>query len=301
MQRKMSLIVSLAMAEILLFSGVSLAGLCSDLGKDAGCVRSVDIKNEHVRDPDIKPDTITGAKIKDGTIRGRDLADEAVNSAKLSEDIILGDSGNNGSLVVRASNLRNYLAASGTTTNGGVVVGQSGGTGMDVDFYVYDPTEVDTAAHIDASEARLILGSGTGADPGDDGNITLEDGEGNNSIELDGDTGTVQNNLLVGNGLVKAWARINADGTVLTCWRCNNAPAATQRISNPGVYEVSFSPLATDIQSRPRLAVLDSHSTNTTGGEINLANRSADNTSVWVGTRDSNGAFANRAFTLIIF
>ncbi len=88
MQRKFVLVAVLAMAGNLLFCGVSLAGLCSDLGKDAGCVRSVDIKNQTVRAAEILPNAISGYKIKDGSIRARDLADGSVTAAKIKDGSI---------------------------------------------------------------------------------------------------------------------------------------------------------------------------------------------------------------------
>ena len=59
------------------------------------------------------------------------------------------------------------------------------------------------------------------------------------------------------NGLVKAWAQIDADGTIIACWRCNTDPAETRRTSTAGHYEVDFTPLATDITGRPRSVALD--------------------------------------------
>ena len=73
------------------------------------------------------------------------------------------------------------------------------------------------------------------------------------------------------NGLVKAWAQITADGTIVACWRCNTDTAETRRLG-AGNYEVDFTPLATDISRRPRLATIDD--TNLPGS-ISLEDRSA--------------------------
>ena len=98
--------------------------------------------------------------------------------------------------------------------------------------------------------ANVSLGTGS-----DDGDLSVKDTGGTETVSLDGATGDVTNSL-TGNGLVKAWASINPDGTIRSCWRCNLDPAATQRVA-PGTYVVDFLPLATDIGARPRLAVID--------------------------------------------
>ncbi len=85
---------------------------------------------------------------------------------------------------------------------------------------------------------------------GNDGDFTVRAADKSLGVKLDGDTGTASNSF-AGDGLVKAWARINADGTVHECYRCNKDPDETQRLAT-GRYEVDFTPLSTDIRSRPR-------------------------------------------------
>ena len=105
---------------------------------------------------------------------------------------------------------------------------------------------------------------------GNDGDLIVRDENKNSTVQIDGNTGDVTNSL-GGNGLAKAWATIAADGSIIDCWRCNMEISETQNLSQ-GVYEVDFSPLGTDIRSRPRLC------TPYGGGASN------DNT---CGTRDS--------------
>lgn len=202
----------------------------------------------------------------------------------------------------------------------------------DTDLVVYDPFEGTTeqAFFFNASLSDLRIGSGFLANPGDDGDIDLEDGAGRTTIQLegsdaaitlgttdrdgdlnlrdttnaitmqmDGQTGNITNTLN-GHGLVKAWARINANGTVLSCFRCNTAAAQTRRLS-AGTYEVDFTPLGTNIRSRPRSATLDTHSFAIFKGQINLADRAGDASSVFVRTTLSGGGNADRAFTLLIY
>jgi hypothetical protein len=47
------------------------------------------------------------------------------------------------------------------------------------------------------------------------------------------------------NGLVKAYAEINTDGTIAASWRCNTDPLETQRLAT-GSHEVDFTLLAID-------------------------------------------------------
>jgi hypothetical protein len=105
---------------------------------------------------------------------------------------------------------------------------------------------------------------------------------------------------LNGNGMVKAWARINADGTIASCWRCNTDTNETRNVS-AGAYEVDFTPLSTDISGRPRSAVLDMLSAGSTTGMISVADRGGDVSSVFVYTLDTDGTPTNRPFTLIIY
>jgi len=287
MKRKIFLASILAFGVIFMFHGISDAGICSISGQPAGCVKSVDIANRAIAAKHIKPNAVVTGKIKDG----------AVTSAKLAEDIVLGISTNSGSLRVEASTGADYLYASSN-----LYLGQSGSPSADVDLLIRDPfyPTNEYSLNFNASLADLRLGSGTAATPGDDGDIFLEDGKGVTSIQLNGSTGTVQNNILGGNGLVKAWAKINSNGTINSSWNCNTSAAETRRVA-VGAYEVDFTPLSTNIGSRPRMAVLDTHTTGSTTGFISVATRAGDPSSVYVLTLATNGANADRSFTLIIY
>ena len=218
--------------------------------------------------------------------------------------------------------------------SGAVQVGRGGSVDQrsDTDLIVYDPngTLTEAAFHFNASLSDLRIGSGSSVDPGDDGDIRLEDGFGLLTVALDGATGLLTlgtsgqdgdlrvtdsanatglqldgqsgnlTNSLGGNGVVKAWARINSNGSVHSCYRCNVASSETQS-TGVGSYEVDFTPLATDITSRPRSAILDRHSTGITEGQVSLADRAGDLSSVFVRTTSSDGTNLDIAFTLIIY
>jgi len=104
------------------------------------------------------------------------------------------------------------------------------------------------------------------------------------------------------NGIAKAWARIKADGTIVSCWRCNTDPLETRKIGT-GAYEIDFTPLATDIRGRPRVATIDTHDTFGPGRSyLVLVNRVFDDSSVWVGTfEDVFGNQEDKAFTLVVY
>jgi hypothetical protein len=105
-----------------------------------------------------------------------------------------------------------------------------------------------------------------------------------------------------GNGMVKAWARINADGTVASCWRCNQDTNETRRLAMGG-YEVDFTPLSTDIRGRPRMAILDAFGAiySFAGGGIRVSDNFADPSSVIVNIYDPDGNDQDSSFDLIIF
>jgi hypothetical protein len=101
-------------------------------------------------------------------------------------------------------------------------------------------------------------------------------------------------------GLVKGWARINADGTIARCYNCNLDVNETRRLFD-GQYEVDFTPLGDDITGRPRVATLDTLAGGAATGFVSLANRAGDPSSVFVYTQDAAGADTDRAFVLMIF
>ena len=75
--------------------------------------------------------------------------------------------------------------------------------------------------------ANLALGGSTG-----DARLRLRDDVNVNGVNLRATTGNVINlfsNEEQSNGLVKAWAQINANGTIVACWRCNTDPTETRR------------------------------------------------------------------------
>jgi len=183
MKRKVFLASILVVGMIFFFQGISVAGICSISGQPAGCVKTVDIADRAVTGIKIKKGTIQGPHIKTGTIRTGKLSDGAVTSAKLAEDIVLGIPTNSGSLRVEASSGADYLYASSN-----LYLGQSGSPSADVDLYIRDPfyATTENSLFFNASLADLILGSGTGATPGDAGDLILEKGRGANTILLKG-------------------------------------------------------------------------------------------------------------------
>jgi hypothetical protein len=98
-----------------------------------------------------------------------------------------------------------------------------------------------------------------------------------------------------------ACCQINANGTPRASgsFRCNLSSLETRRVG-VGSYEVDFTPVATDIRNFARSATLDTQTTGTTVGEIGLADRAGDLSSVFVSTYGSNGALVDKAFDLCI-
>jgi hypothetical protein len=145
--------------------------------------------------------------------------------------------------------------------------------------------------------ANIALGGSSG-----DGRLRLRNADGGAAVDLRASDGNLlnrfSNNEDESNGLVKAWARINPfDGTIIACWRCNTDPAETRRVEE-GTYEVDFTPLATDISGRPRLATVVQTQLAST---ITLEVGSFDPSTVFVTTHDANGARSDRTFFVVIF
>jgi hypothetical protein len=90
---------------------------------------------------------------------------------------------------------------------------------------------------------------------------------------------------------------MNANGTIDSCLNCNTDLAHTDRIGT-GQYEVDFD---FGIQNSPRTATLDTQGTGSVTGQIGLADRSGDSTSVYIRTTDSAGAYDDQPFTIVIY
>jgi hypothetical protein len=147
-------------------------------------------------------------------------------------------------------------------------------------------------------KANLIVGGATG-----NGRLRLRNDDGDNGVDLRADNGNVinlfSNDEDESNGLVKAWAKINDDGTIAACWRCDTDPSQTFRVSE-GLYEVDFTPLATDITGRPRAATI-SGAGNIPQAVIRVADIDDDASSLNVATNAPGGALTDAPFILIIY
>ena len=148
---------------------------------------------------------------------------------------------------------------------------------------------------------NLVVGGDTGQ-----GRLRVRDEDGTTAVELRADDGNVTNLFANGpsasNGLIKAWAQINADGTIAACWRCNRDPAETQRL-NEGSYEVDFTPLATDITGRPRMATVAGNGVPLPQATIRAVDRTTppDDSTVHIFTEDPAGDRVDAPFVLVIY
>ncbi len=203
-------------------------------------------------------------------------------------DLFLGGSGWTGEIsTYTGSDVRvGYWVASTLTL---------GATGDDGDIVLKDSINNATTISMDGSFGQITLG---GAGSTEDGDLTVLDNDGTSSIILDGSSGNVTNQI-GGNGLIKAWARINSDGTVASCFRCNQSTAETRKLST-GSYEVDFT-IATDITSRPLGAIVDHHGYSVSFGTAQVGYRSGDTSSVWVITRYPDDAYYDRPFTVVVY
>jgi hypothetical protein len=147
--------------------------------------------------------------------------------------------------------------------------------------------------------SSIVLGGS-----GENGRLRVRNEDNDTAVELGSDgnvTNLFSSNENESNGLVKAWAVINANGDVVACWRCNLSAAQTQRLGT-GDYEVDFTPLATDIRGRPRLTAPDGG--DALGGFVVIRSEdlSDDESSVRVLTNRANtGLPEDSAFTLAIY
>lgn len=112
---------------------------------------------------------------------------------------------------------------------------------------------------------------------------------------FDGDVAQTLDN----NGIVKAWAKIASDGSVVSCYNCDKDTSVTFQVAT-GAYRVAFTPLG-NIFSRPRTATLDTHQYGLILGEIGLAADASNPNALFVLTADSVGTNTDKSFTVIIY
>jgi hypothetical protein len=151
-------------------------------------------------------------------------------------------------------------------------------------------------------KANLVVGGNTG-----NGRLRLRNDDRDTGVELRATDGNVTNLFSnaedESNGLVKAWAKINSDGTIAACWRCNTDPNETRRTAT-GLYEVDFTPLATDITGRPRSATVSGIG-NVAQAVIRVVDIDADASAVNVSTSNATvpppGNGVNAPFVVIIY
>jgi hypothetical protein len=149
---------------------------------------------------------------------------------------------------------------------------------------------------------NLVVGGDTGQ-----GRLRVRDADGTTVVELRSDNGSVTNLFAndpsASNGLIKAWAAINADGTIAACWRCNRDPVETQKL-NFGSYEVDFTPLATDITERPRMATVSGNDGAMPQATIRVVDRTTppDDSTVHIFTENpATGDRVDAPFVLVIY
>ena len=142
--------------------------------------------------------------------------------------------------------------------------------------------------------ANLTLGGSTG-----DGRLQLQDDARVQGVQLRATTGNVINRFSneedQSNGLVKAWAQINADGTIAACWRCNTDTAETRRFSPGNTRSTSHRSPPTSPDGRGQQRSTTSGDGTEDPGSITLADREFDASSVYVNTTDADGTESNRS------
>jgi hypothetical protein len=157
-----------------------------------------------------------------------------------------------------------------------------------------------------ASSSDLKPNLVVGGDAGQ-GRLRVRADDGTIAVDLRADNGSVTNLFAndpsASNGLVKAWARINADGTIAACWRCNRDPDETQQLA-PGSYEVDFTPLDTDITERPRMATVSGSNGAMPQATIRAVDRTTppDDSTVHIFTENpATGDRVDAPFVLVIY
>lgn len=245
--------------------------------------------------------TSVGGLYIGGTANGgemwlRDTASQVTLQTNSAGDLILGAGTADGDITVReATTNRTNFSVDGNTAT--VTVGAQGGTGDGGILYLRDQAGVINNVQLRGADGEAFLGSTT---TGDDGDISLSNGTSSNfALDLEGSNGTITN-IITGNGIVKAWARMNSNGTVASCYRCSTSAANTNRISL-GNYEVDFT-IDANIDSRPVVCSSGHNAVSgTSGAGISCVGRTLDDSSVFVSTFSPAGTSVDSYFTIVVF
>ena len=101
--------------------------------------------------------------------------------------------------------------------------------------------------------------------------------------------------------------KVNSDGSLIveeSNRLCNGDSAETGRVlaTSMGSYEVDFLSPLTDVRSRVKMVTLDTHGAGSTRGKsAGVANRSFDESSVYVSVNNISGDLADESFNLCLF
>jgi len=211
-------------------------------------------------------------------------------------DLTLGSTNQDGDITVKESttNRTNFSVDGDTAT---VTVGAQGAAGDPGQIYLRDADGVTNNIWLRGILADINLGSTVS---GEDGDISLSNGTSSGTaLDLEGSSGSITN-IITGNGIVKAWARMNADGTVASCYRCNSSPTVTGLIST-GSYEVDFT-IDANIDSRPVVCSPGHNGTTITlATSISCVGRGGNDSAIFVVTQNGSGTAINSTFTAVVF
>ena len=158
---------------------------------------------------------------------------------------------------------------------------------------------------IKSKDMKPAISLGTG---GNAGTLSVKNAAGTPTVSLDGGTGNVTNFFAntpdSSNGLVKAWAKIESNGTIHSCWRCNMDTNLTRRL-NTGRFEVDFTPLTTDLTGRPFGGSVVTHDfPNWVGQSITVAPTFGDTSSLTVRIALPSGGtwtYYDADFTVMVY
>lgn len=247
-------------------------------------------------------DLIVGGNNRNGDVLVKNIdGDTTITLSGGGGDITVGGGGRNGEAFFK--NAGDLTTLTLDATHGNMTLG--GGID-DGDIFLTDTDGTTSTIHLNGESGTLRLGH---ADSGQPGTLEIRDSDGLGQFLVNGNTGDVYSNQLASNGLVKAWARINGDGTIASCWRCNEDTGETHRLE-AGKYEIDFQVLGAvdDIRSRPWVCSMGTGEQNQMLGStlrhISCFARSDDSSSIHVTTWTENPSgtiLADGEFTIVIY
>ena len=168
-------------------------------------------------------DLVLGGNQRNGDVVLKNLdGDTTISLSGGGGDLTIGGGNRNGEVyLVNAGGITTMTldATTGNITLGGGIA--------DGDIFLRDTDGTTPTIHLNGETALVRMGNSLSSQAG---RLEVWDSDSLGMLIIDGETGDVESTHESSDGLVKAWARVEADGTIDSCWHCNTDTGESRRL-----------------------------------------------------------------------